>query len=299
MRKVSLLMAVLIALTGSLLLVRDDRAAAQGEVVITLAVPPFARDLYSEDFLARFTAENPGIKVVLEDSGADPFFESNNEDIEAHLDDVEDYVSAGDVVWVNSQLMSVESTRAGYFLDMAPLIAADPSVDQADFFPAVWPSFAWDQGFWGLPVAADPIIVVYQPDEFDAIGLAYPNEQWTIDDFEFAIRQLAEVNADGTVENSRVFLFDLGIDLIFMSLSGETLYDDSVIPSAPALVKPGIESLMMRWDMLADEGYVGTATTGNLDEFRCGWSTASASSASIWMGRPRRRQPCCRVAALD
>jgi ABC-type glycerol-3-phosphate transport system substrate-binding protein len=140
-------------------------------------------------------------------------------------------------------------------------------VDQADFFASVWPSFQWDQGLWAIPVAVDPIIIVYQPDEFDAAGLSYPTDQWTIDDFEFAIRQLAEVGADGTVQNSGVFLFDFGVDMLFISLTGETLYDDAVIPSAPALVRPGIESLLIRWETLAEEGYVTPQLTGNLDDF--------------------------------
>jgi len=267
MRKLLILALTLTLLAGGVFTISNQRAAAQGEVVITLAVPNFARDLYSEDFLARFNAENPGIRVVLADGGSDFGFDSVTDDIESHLDDVEDYVSAADVVWVSSQTMTVESTRSGYFLDLAPLIVADPSNDQADFFASVWPSFEWDQGFWAMPVAVDPIIIVYQPDEFDAAGLSYPSELWTIDDFEFAIRQLAEVGPDGTVQNSRVFLFDLGVDMVFLSLTGETLYDDSVIPSAPALVKPGVESLLMRWETLAEEGYVTPTITGNLDDF--------------------------------
>ena len=43
------------------------------------------------------------------------------------------------------------------------------------------------------------ILVTYDQAAFDAAGLAYPNERWTIDDFANAARALTPYNADGTV----------------------------------------------------------------------------------------------------
>ena len=99
-----------------------------------------------------------------------------------HLDATQKYVSSSDVVIIDLSHVTVEGTLAGYFLDLAPLIAADSQMNIPDFYPPIWRAFQWNGGTWGLPVSADAYMLSYLPSAFDNAQLAYPTENWTIDD---------------------------------------------------------------------------------------------------------------------
>jgi ABC-type glycerol-3-phosphate transport system substrate-binding protein len=85
-------------------------------------------------------------------------------------------VSTADVIYVDASSLTAEATQAGYFLDLMPLVMNDPGINAADFIPAAWQSFQWDNGFWALPLSTDAVILTYDPAAFDEAGLAYPNE---------------------------------------------------------------------------------------------------------------------------
>src|SRR5260221_7844120 len=100
------------------------RAPAQGSMVqISIAVPDFNRDLFDKA-LADFQAANPGISVNIVSTspgGIAPAAAG----VDANLDAFKAYVSTADVVYVNTSKISLEATRAGYFLDLAPLVNED------------------------------------------------------------------------------------------------------------------------------------------------------------------------------
>ncbi|MBZ0283622.1 MAG: extracellular solute-binding protein [Anaerolineae bacterium] len=239
--------------------------AAQSEIVITVAVPQFFSQLITPELLEAFSAENPGIRAKVVDGGF-PGFASPIDGLDAHLSDVSDYVSSADVVFASSDNFSVEATRAGYILDLTPLTSADPTLNSDDFIPAAWQSVQWDNGVWALPVSVDVITLVYDPEKFDAAGVAYPDSSWTIDELANAARQLAEYDANNAVSTPGLVMFGNYAGLIARSLMGTSLVDSNAVPDMPDFSDPGLASILTTLNDLQTEGVVASSFNGNIDD---------------------------------
>lgn len=252
-------MAALVAVMAGMVV---PVANAQDGVTLTLNVPEWMAEVFREDALAGFEAQS-GIKVQIVNGGAELFFSPAQDGLDAHLEDALNYVSSADVVFVEGNNgISVEATRAGYFLDLAPLTNWDASLKSADFLPAAWQAFQWDQGVWALPASVDVVTMIYDPAAFDAAGIAYPSSAWTIDDLANAARKLATYDADGSVSTPGLMIFDENLGLLFRSLLGQGLYDPNALPNMPALSNPTLETLLDTWKQLEDEGVVGRPGDG-------------------------------------
>lgn len=233
-------------------------AQDQGEIVLQLAVPGYMEDALNE-VIDQFEAEHPGIRVELVTSGGSGIMISlgsgaGQGDIDDVLDEREKYASSADVLAVSSSDLSPEVTRAGYFLDLFPLINSDPNLDSGDFYTGVWKSFQWDNGFWALPAAADPILILYDREAFDEAGLIYPDTWQTIDDVENAIRTLTKLNPDGTVATPGLLNIDANLNSLLVSILGQGLYDDTVVPSVPRFNAPDLEELLTTWAQMEIDG---------------------------------------------
>jgi ABC-type glycerol-3-phosphate transport system substrate-binding protein len=68
-------------------------------------------------------------------------------------------------------------------LNLQPFLESDPSFTTDDFYPSLLEPFLWEGRLWGLPSNAQPYIIKYNMDLFNAIGVSYPSAGWTIDDF--------------------------------------------------------------------------------------------------------------------
>jgi ABC-type glycerol-3-phosphate transport system substrate-binding protein len=233
-------------------------AQDQGEIVLQLAVPGYMEDAMTE-VIDQFEAEHPGIRVELVTSGGSGIMirignGAGQGDIDDVLDEREKYATSADVLAVSSSDLSPEVTRAGYFLDLSPLINSDPDLDSSDFYTGVWKSFQWDNGFWALPVAADPILILYDRAAFDEAGLIYPDTWQTADDVENAIRTLTRLNPDGTVASPGLLNIDANINSLLVALLGQGLYDDTVVPSVPRYNVAGLEDLLTAWAQMQIDG---------------------------------------------
>ena len=243
-----------LVLLVSLILTLSFTVQAQGEVTISLAIPAYNEEVY-EDAVEEFEALNPGIRVHIEDAEYGvPFFYAG--DVDNYLNTVAEYVETADVLLVNSEL-APEATRAGYFLDMSPLVNTDATLNPNDFYPALWDSYHWDGGIWGLPVAGDVVGIFYQQAVFDEAGLAYPNENWTVADFNVAAQALAQFDDDGEIVVPGFFNGGGGLNsfgMFLISMLGDDVVDDSVIPNIPDFSNPELQSLMLEWMAIADTG---------------------------------------------
>jgi ABC-type glycerol-3-phosphate transport system substrate-binding protein len=253
------ILAIAVALTGLLmpLAALPAQGQAQDTVTITVAVPNFLKEVFSDKFLGEFQSTNPGVKVnvVNTSQGAG---NAAIVGLDKHLEDVGKFVSAADVIYVEGSAVSPEATKAGYYLDLSPLVSEDQSLNTADFHPAVWQAFQWDKGIWALPVSTNVVILSYNPASFDKAGLAYPNDQWTMADLDNAIRKLAQKDANGKVISKGIDVFAGYSDLILLrSLLGEGLYDASNIPNTPKLTKPGVEALLDTWYKIDKDELIG------------------------------------------
>src|SRR5690606_13293307 len=152
-RSLLLVIAVLLAVMSAVPLLGQD------EIILKVAVPAFLQDLVEDELVERYEADNPGIRVQVVVSTAN-FGYNPGGNVEEYLDSVEQYVSEADVVPIGTNQLSPEATRAGYLLNLAPLISTDTSFDESDFFPALLDSFRWDNGTWALPISADVITMI-------------------------------------------------------------------------------------------------------------------------------------------
>ena len=79
--------------------------------------------------------------------------------------------------------------RQDAFLELSDLVEQD-AVDLEDFYQGPLDQFRWNGRLWGIPDTAAPDLVFYNLDMFDAAGVAYPDESWTLDDMRQAAVRL-------------------------------------------------------------------------------------------------------------
>ena len=93
----------------------------------------------------------------------------------------------------DTTLTSARSAYAGrYFLDLQPLIDADPDFDSTDFWGDTLSGMEDTQGrITGLPMTLFLQGIFYNKATFDEAGLAYPQPGWTWEDFRSAAATLA------------------------------------------------------------------------------------------------------------
>ncbi len=237
-----LLIGLTVILIGTPLLVFGQR----DQTIITLAVPDWmGSTIFSPDVFSNFEASHPGVNVVVISAGESTFAVPPEYDLERHLDMTEALASAGDVMFVIDLNITPEATRAGYFLNLAPLVMADPTLDEADFYPAIWQSWQWDNGIWGLPAYATINMLIYNINAFDEAGLAYPSADWTLDDLLNAADALAQRDSSGSIIVPGLEPNYFG-DLV-RSMLDKGFYDDSVFPNPPDFNRPEIVALLDRW----------------------------------------------------
>ncbi len=233
-------------------------ARAQDTPGIVLSLPGNYRGFITEDTLTAFESRwNVRVHIEYTEGGmvfGGPGGQADS--LEAILEAAAELAASGDVIYVSQSTLTPYATQAGYFLNLAPLANSDPTLNISDFYPAIWQSFQWDQGIWALPIAADIIIVTYDPAKFDAAGLAYPTDRWTIDDFATAARALTTYDANGAVQTPGLMAGTPSSTLPYLvrALAGVGFYDDTVVPNSPSLANPTLEYILEVWHELTAEG---------------------------------------------
>ncbi|MCB9450357.1 MAG: extracellular solute-binding protein [Anaerolineaceae bacterium] len=248
---VSLGLVVVLLVAGALALV-----SAQSNIVLTLAVPQWFQDAYNKDYFNDFRAAHPGVDVVIVPDTENLMYPSSPvySSVDEHLDGAAKYTALADVLYVSSWTVTPESTAAGLWLNIAPLVAADPSLDEANFYPPAWRAFRWDNGIWALPTTVRPIILMIDPAAFDAAGLNYPTANWTIEDYASTMRTLTEYDANGNPIRLGCWC---DTPLLFYGILGHSLAD---VNGMPILDDPQLATMMEVWsaaqhDTIPSGGY--------------------------------------------
>ena len=126
-------MVLVVLLLG---IVLPPAAAQSGEIVLSISVPDNMAETLQNGLLEQFQLENPDIRIhVIETGGGFFIIGGATGDIEEYLDGIEEQVTEADVLWVDSSDITPQSTRAGYFLDLSPLVSVDSALDTGDFYP--------------------------------------------------------------------------------------------------------------------------------------------------------------------
>ncbi len=165
--------------------------------------------------------------------------------------------------------------------DLTPLLENDPDLSAQDFFPAVLAAHQRDGRLRSLPWQATPHMIHYNKALFDAAGLPYPSQDWTIEDFRAAAQALTIDTPQGR-QYGYVSQSGESDDLAsFVAAQGVTLWDEQgrpnfATPQAAAAVQWYTDLALVQGVMpLFPDSYKGT-----LDE-----DGVSARSALINGGR--------------
>src|SRR5262245_18411561 len=109
----------------------EAHSPSQGATIqISISIPDFNKDLIDKA-IADFQAANPGVSVnviSMNPGGIAPAAAG----LDAHLDAYKTYVSTADVLYVSTNRLSEEATRAGYILHLAPWVNEDQPINAGD-----------------------------------------------------------------------------------------------------------------------------------------------------------------------
>lgn len=84
----------------------------------------------------------------------------------------------------------------GAFVDLRPLLDADPAIPRSDFFPEALNAYTKDGRIYGLPYAIHTRALIYNNTAFQEAGIEPPRSDWTPDDFLAAALALAKGDSD-------------------------------------------------------------------------------------------------------
>jgi multiple sugar transport system substrate-binding protein len=147
------------------------------DTTITLAAPPSSQAAY-EHIIKQFQEECPQIQVQ--------FVPLSGQQASLSL---RDQAALTDVLLLEGQPPSADA--AATFLNLAPLMAADPTFDQTDFWPGIMAACQAAGVQVGLPFRANASLIFFDKAAFDAAGLPYPEPGWNWEDFRQAVQALS------------------------------------------------------------------------------------------------------------
>jgi multiple sugar transport system substrate-binding protein len=117
--------------------------------------------------ISEFEVQNPDIDVKFVNLAVDP---SNMSGFATQADAI-----ALPVVPVGSDAYN--------YLDIQPLAETDTNYDQGQYLPGIMEGCQVDERQIGLPYTASLQVIYYNRDIFDAAGIAYPQPDWTWEEF--------------------------------------------------------------------------------------------------------------------
>ncbi len=179
--------------------------------------------------------------------------------------------TAADLLWMDQNHMSLAAD--GSFLPLNDCVAnAKPQSagDVTDYYPGVIQTAYQGDTLYGLPWIAQPVVVYYNKNLFDAAQIAYPTADWTWDDFIKDAKALTkDTNGDGTIDQwgtiangwppPQMFIWQAGGDLISPDLATSPIdspeaveglnfylswaYNPEMAPSTDTITEQGFDAL--------------------------------------------------------
>jgi multiple sugar transport system substrate-binding protein len=161
-------------------------------------------------------------------------------------------------------------------LDLRPFIERD-NFDTSMYIEGFWKTRAlWSDTVVGLPLGVGAQFVMYNKDVFDEMGVAYPSEDWTTEEYLDMVAQLNEPNqkrwgSDRPRRPFRALWFNYGPVVRLYS-------DDSMTVDGYLNSPESVAAYTWAWDLVAtgatptpaDIEVLGTEGTGPIDLFMAG-----------------------------
>ena len=261
--------------------VLTEVAATRAAVITGIVVTDSGKDSATEDVktIVFTTVEGPGVLSSYRDLAQ--LFEENNPGVAIEVQKP-DY-SSGEVSTQDIAAYSDcfrwypgfdEESRAA-ILPIEPVLAADPALNEDDFFPAIVEQFTYQGQLWGLPAEIAINMIEYNKTLFDASGVDYPALDWTTADFLAIAVALTEGEGEdkqyGFVPNVAE-----GSDIMDMlERMGARLLDESVEPPRITFDHPSVVDGIRWYASLTEYGAKPTLATNLVDR----------TDARLWLER--------------
>jgi multiple sugar transport system substrate-binding protein len=182
---------------------------------------------------------------------------------------------APDLFWLDQDHMPW--AWDGVLLDISDYLAADDRdvANPDDYFPGVWQTVALDEAVYGLPWIAQPVVLFYNKDIFDAMGMDYPNADWDWATFKQAAIDLTNEEHYGFTLNGwpppYIWIWGNGGDIISDDLT-QAPVDDPAVIDATQMYADMIynEECCPSQETLAEEGFGEMFKAGRVAMFMGG-----------------------------
>jgi len=152
-----------------------------------------------------------------------------------------------DVMLLNHRRVAQFAAQGG-LEPLGSYLEGSKKLDRAEFYPQALEAFEWDGQTWCIPQNVSSLVVYYNRALFDAAGLDYPTEGWSLDGLVAAARALTrDLDGDGQADQ-----YGVGMDIGLMRLApfiwqfGGELLDDDANPTRLALDTPEAQAAF-RW----------------------------------------------------
>lgn len=185
-----------------------------------------------------FTAANPDIEVdLLNIPGAGDFQRRLAADFAAG--------SPPDIFLINYRRYG-PFVVGGAIEPLDSYLAQSDVIERSDFYPQVLDAFTWQGELMCLPQNMSSPVIYYNKHLFDAVGLAYPTNDWTWDEFLVTASALTvDQDADGAFDQ-----YGFGIDpsLVraapFIWMNGGEIVDNPISPTRLTLDSPASKAAL-------------------------------------------------------
>ena len=148
--------------------------ASAEDVTLTMWIWDDAQAPAMQAMIDGFTAQNPGIKVELTSVAGVTDYNTKMQAVFGSAD-------APSVFWMNFNL-SKEYVPMGFVQDLTEAVMTY-GIDMSKLNAGITDAYTVDGKLYAIPKDTDSYAVYYNKALFDAAGVAYPNDDWTIDDF--------------------------------------------------------------------------------------------------------------------
>lgn len=173
----SIRIAIILILVAAILPLTaiESPAKAQDKVILRMSTWAGVEEAAElQEIIDEVNANSDTFEIVYEPNPADYYVQ-----MQTQLAGGE----APDLFWLDQNHMSWAFDDV--LLDISDYVAEDDRdiVDPDDYYPGVWDTYALNDGVYGLPWIAQPVVLYYNVDIFDEMGIDYPTADWTWDDF--------------------------------------------------------------------------------------------------------------------
>lgn len=172
-----------------------EKAQPAGQVTLEFfnyASPEFLA-LYNEKLIPAFEKKHPNIKIRMVTSMGDTGYDAKLLTLIAGK-------IAPDLIHVTQQNFAFWASK-GVLLSLDDYAAEDPHFREDDFYPQVMKGLQFQDQLMGLPSDFSTIVMFYNKDMFDRLGIAYPEPDWTWNDFLQTAKALThDSDGDGRID---------------------------------------------------------------------------------------------------